>query len=114
VIHAGLYFINAYGLAFVPRTIMPLFWTANLLVGMTLVAVAQRRGMVACVVLAALQVLLSIRAACMVVFTVADPIAALPFLLIDTPGTLSLLLLGGAMIRRRQNRKLLRTELRTS
>lgn len=91
------------------RAFVPLAWTCHLLVGMTLVALAQRRGMVACVVLAAVGVLLSIRAACIFIFTSANSLPALPFWLIHTLATTLLLLLGGALIRRRQNRKLLHT-----
>lgn len=108
-IYAGLNLFKPYGLMFMARAFVPLAWTSHLLVGMTLVAVAGRRGMVACVLLATLGVFLSIRAACILIFTSANSLPTLPFWLIHTLATTLLLLLGGALIRRRQNRKLLRT-----
>lgn len=109
VVHAELYLLNAlqatYGLDVFIGMTAPLFnWPGKLLVGMAMVAVAQRRGMVACVLLAALVVVSSIFSACVVYsyanfFPLQIPVRSL--------GTSFLLLLGGALIRRRLNRKLL-------
>lgn len=84
-----------------------LYWTGTLLVGMALVAVAKRRGMVACAILAALVLLSSMRIA--VYANVLPILSLITIWLIMSLGVSALLLLGGAMIRRRQNRKFLRT-----
>jgi hypothetical protein len=103
---AELYLLNVlqptYGLEIFIFLASPLLgWPGKLLIGMALVAVAQRRGMVACAMLAALIVMLSVAFVVLVANTA-------PFLwLIKNLGTSVLLLLGGAMIRRRQIRKLL-------
>jgi hypothetical protein len=78
----------------------------TLCVGGTLVKASPRRGMVACTLLAGLHVMLSLATA---VFVLANltPLWWLTWIVgLVTP---AILLLGGAMVRRRQNGQILRT-----
>lgn len=87
-----------------------LTWPGGLLIGMAFVAVAQRRGMVACAAFVALHLMWSALSVCISAYSHDLPILSLVTAwLIMSLGPSLLLLLGGAMIRRRQNRKLLRT-----
>lgn len=116
VIYGGLYLLRTVQpmyvspILFVILATLPLYGLGTLLVGMALVAQAQRRGMVACALLAALVLIRSTYSLCIAAY--ANDFRIRPMItiwLIAGLGTSALLLLGGAVIRRRQNRKLLRT-----
>jgi hypothetical protein len=113
--YGALYLFKVFGPLYGSKVFMfleflLLIWPSGLLVGMAFVALAQRGGMVACVMSAALALMWSAFSVCISAYANGVPILALiPAWLILSVGTSAFLLLGGAMVRRRQNRKLLRT-----